>query len=94
VLSFLLPLWEQSLISKDLDSVLIVQEQWHCQSYFCTETLIGSETCLRWLCQQNLGRHNTQAYGPIFRKVPIPRNMGVLSRYKRAPWAPGIRKKL
>ena len=93
MLSFLLPLWEWSLISKDLDSLLMVQEKWHCQSYFCTETLIGCETCLWWPCQQNLGRQNTEAYVLISLKTPIPRNLGVLSRCKWASWAPGIMKK-
>lgn len=65
MLSFFLPLWEQSLISEDLDSLLIVQEKWHCQSYFCTETLIGCETCPWQPCQQSLGRRSTAAYGPI-----------------------------
>lgn len=90
MLRFLLPLWERNLISKDLDSLPMVREKWQCQSYFCTETLIGCEVCLGWLCQHNLGRQNTQAYGLFSLKMPIPRSLGVLSRCKRAH---GIREK-
>lgn len=66
MLSLFLPLWEHHLISKDLDSLLVVQKGC-CQGYFCTKTLIGCESCLWWLCQQNLGRQN-RAIWPHFPK--------------------------